>query len=88
MINFLQFEQQDWNTFNDNQFAYHNRMRVTEFESLYKEVNHELVRWTNYNDERSRAQISNGFPLAAQFSGIDPEILTTTAIRVFSRPAR
>ena len=86
-INFLQFEEEDWENINSNQFAYHNRLRVTGYESVYSEARHELVRWKTYNNEASLAEIKNGFQLAKQFQGIDPKILTTTALRVFSKAA-
>lgn len=86
MVNFLQFEEPEWSRYNDNQFAYHNRLRVGDYEELYREVGHAVVEWLPFVDERSLAELRRGFPLAARYRGESPERLATTVVRVFSRP--
>jgi hypothetical protein len=55
-INFLQFSEPEWQKFGANQFAYHNRLRVSEYQKIYEAAGHSVehggsiltgVRWRN-----------------------------------------
>lgn len=87
-INFLRFNDIEWAHRADNQFAYHNRMRVTDFEALYRECHQEILAWDNHIDSRSLQALNAAFPLAPHFQMIPAEILATTIVRAISRPAR
>ena len=86
-INFLQFDEREWSRYNDNQFAYQNRMRVTDFEKLYKEARHKPVLWKPFTDKRGLAALAGGFPLAGQYRGVPHDILGTVVVRAISQPA-
>jgi SAM-dependent methyltransferase len=86
--NFLRFTDAEWARYSDNRFAYHNRLRADDYRRLYHEAEHEVIRWVSDVDERSRAELANGFPLAQRFRGLPVEMLATDTIRVLSRPTR
>lgn len=87
-IHFLQFSEKQWKHYGDNQFAYHNRLRATEFRSIYEESRHEILQWLPHVDQRCLALLENGFPLDSSFRGMDRENLCTTVLHVLSRPMR
>jgi hypothetical protein len=86
--NFLRFTEDEWKKYSDNRFSYHNRLRAADYERLYREAGHEILRWICDVDERSRAELANGFPLAERFRGLPVEMLATDTLRIVSRPAR
>lgn len=85
--NFLRFSDEEWATYSSNQFAYHNRLRVTDYERLYQEAGHQIVGWATEIDDRSRRELANGFRVAERFRGFAPDVLATDTIRAISRPA-
>jgi hypothetical protein len=86
--NFLRFTDAEWARYSNNQFAYHNRLRAADYQRLYREAGHEVIRWMCEVDERSRSELADGFPLAQPFRGLPVEMLATDTVRVVSRPAR
>jgi hypothetical protein len=86
--NFLRFTDDEWKKYSDNRFSYHNRLRAADYNRLYREAGHEILRWIYEVDERSRAELANGFPLAERFRGLPVEMLATDTLRIVSRPAR
>lgn len=86
LINFRRFYQQEWDKYNGNQFAYHNRLTVTDYEKIYADVNHEIVQWKTWRDERSLRELAAGFPLAAEFQQIPADVLATVVVRATTRP--
>jgi SAM-dependent methyltransferase len=87
-INFLRYSDAEWSVFSGNQFAYHNRLRASDYERLYREAGHEIIRRVTEVDERSRVELESGFPVAEQFRGLPTEMLAIDTVRVISRPAR
>jgi hypothetical protein len=85
--NFLRFSDDEWATYSSNQFAYHNRLRVVDYERLYRDAGHEVVGWVTEVDDRSRAELANGFRVAERFRGLTPEVLATDTVRAISRAA-
>jgi hypothetical protein len=86
--NFLRFSDAEWARYSDNRFSYHNRLRAADYERLFREAGHEILRWVDEVDERSRAELASGFPLAERFRGLPVEMLATDTLRVVSRPVR
>ncbi|MGH8245108.1 MAG: methyltransferase domain-containing protein [Gammaproteobacteria bacterium] len=84
-IHFLRFSESEWRRYGDNQFAYHNRLRVTQFRQLFEECGFEVVRWETHLDARALNALNNGFPVHADFRGFSPEILCSTVVRVLAR---
>lgn len=87
-IHFLRFSERDWARYAGNQFAYHNRLRVDAYRTLFEETNYEILQWQEWRDENAVAQLSGGFPLAEEFRGVSPEVLTVSQVRVMARPRR
>ncbi len=87
-INFLQFSDDEWKGLAGNQWAYHNRLRATEFAALYEKSAHEILLWKPHVDSASLQAIENGFPLNPQFAKHSPEVLSTVLLQVLSRPSR
>lgn len=86
LIHFLRYEEAEWSHYNDNQFAYHNRLRRDDYNRIYAEAGHEIFHRRPFLDDASLAELKNGFPLASPFRGQDPENLCTVVYRVYSRP--
>jgi Methyltransferase domain len=84
-INFLGFEEKEWATYNDNQFAYQNRLRLPDYERLYRDARHNSLVWQSWVDQRSLDEIARGFPLAETYRGAPHETLATVVLRVTSR---
>lgn len=74
-INFLQFEPHDWQKFNDNRYAYHNRLRDADYRRLFEASGLGLIESSYEVDGRALQALKDGFPLAAQFSSMPPEEL-------------
>jgi hypothetical protein len=85
--NFLRFTDAEWATYSSNRFAYHNRLRAADYQRLYREAGHDVIRWVSEIDERSQAALAAGFPLSEQFRGLPSGMLATHKIRIVSRPA-
>lgn len=84
-VNFLRYEDREWAKYNDNQFAYHNRLRARDYEQIYRDAGHEIVKRIDWIDEPSVTAIKTGFPLAQRYRGTDPVQLATVGMRVYSR---
>lgn len=85
-INFLQYRQEEWDRLADNQFAYHNRLRGSDYKNLYDAAGHQIVEWEPTIHPPSLTALKNGFPLAPEFQGKSWEDLSTVLLRVVSRP--
>ncbi len=86
-INFLQFSDAEWDRIAANQWAYHNRLRATEFAAIYEECGHQIRLWKPHVDPRSKEAIENGFPLHPQFQKHSPDVLSTVVLQVLSKPS-
>jgi SAM-dependent methyltransferase len=82
---FLRFSDEEWARYGDNQFAYHNRLRVTDYERLFREAGHQVVAWATEVDERSARELTDGFRVAERFQRLSPEVLATDTLRSVTR---
>ena len=87
-INFLRYSDAEWARYADNQWAYHNRLRTYDYERIYRNCGHEILKWSAHKDERSLAALLDGFPLDRQFQNISSEALCTTIVEAVSYPRR
>lgn len=87
-INFLQYSEDEWTRLAGNQWAYHNRLRSTDFAAIYEQSKHEILQWNPHVDPVSREALANGFPLHPQFRKYPPDVLSTVVLQVLSRPSR
>ena len=85
-INFLQFPDEEWDRLADNPFAYHNRLRASDYQKLFEESGHEILNWKPSIDPDSLTAIQAGFPIAPRFHGKSVEDLCTILIQALSRP--
>jgi Methyltransferase domain len=85
-INFLRFEDREWSHYNDNDFAYHNRLRRTDYDRIYAAAEHDVIYSKPIIDELALAELRQGFPLAKKYQGQDPVDLCTVVYRIYSRP--
>jgi SAM-dependent methyltransferase len=85
-INFLRFSRSEWEKYGANQFAYHNRLRVTDYEKLFERAGHTIVQWRVNRDVRSLQALAQGFPLHDDYLPVNPDILCTTVVHALSRP--
>ncbi|MGH9592685.1 MAG: methyltransferase domain-containing protein, partial [Bryobacteraceae bacterium] len=86
-INFLRFSDAKWEKLSGNPFGYHNRLRATDFEVIYREAHQQVLRWEPTLSEEGLALLKNGFPVDAGFRGKSVEDLATVVLRVLSKPA-
>ncbi len=68
-VNFLQFDDETWATYNDNQFAYHNRLRASDYRRLFEGSPLRIVETMSEIDPRAIQALRDGFPLAESFRG-------------------
>ncbi len=86
MVNFLRYDEKEWSKYNDNQFAYHNRLRPADYVQIYRAAGHEILARVDNVDEASVQDIECGrLPLDAKYRGQDARSLSTVILRVLSR---
>jgi hypothetical protein len=84
-INFLQYSGAEWARIDNPRYGYQNRLRVTDYRAIYEEARQELKAWLVKVDPEAVETIRIGFPLAAEYRGIDPEALATVGVTAISR---
>ena len=84
-IHFLRYPERKWRRFNENQFAYHNRLRVDAYDRIYEEAGQRVLDRETYVQPDCRRLLDDGFPLAPEFAGMDPDLLATTVARYLSQ---
>lgn len=79
-INFLQFNQNDWDKWAGNQFAYHNRLRATDLIQLFENAgfNPEIVE--QVIDDKAIQSLKNSFDLDPSYSDYEFEDLATLGL--------
>ena len=85
-VNFLQFSDSEWERLAGNSFAYHNRLRASDYREIYQRAGHDVVMWDGSVQPRSLGALNNGLPLASRFQGRVMTDLATVVLRVISRP--
>lgn len=79
-INFLQFNEREWNRWAGNKFMYHNRLRAFEYLKLFEEAGVRILRQSQAVDQMSLESLNNGFRLDGRFHEIVPEELAITGL--------
>jgi SAM-dependent methyltransferase len=85
-INFLQFDERQWNRYAGNRYMYHNRLRMDDHVQLFQQAGLNIVSLDTNIDQRSLAAIDRGFPLDPRFSTKPPEVNATRSVRIIARP--
>ena len=83
-INFLQFSDQEWERIAGNEFSYHNRLRLSDYLTLFREF-FEVVSLETNIDEESVSAVESGFPLSAKFKRYSLEELCCTSFHIMLR---
>lgn len=68
-INFLQYNEKEWDKLAGNKFMYHNRLRKNEFLDLFEKKGATLLSKEEVINERALEQLNKGFPLDERFVG-------------------
>lgn len=76
LIHFLRFDDAHWRRYNDNQWAYCNRLFDSDYVRLWEESPLRLAHHSSILDEESLRQLQSGFPLATEFADRNPEDLS------------
>jgi SAM-dependent methyltransferase len=76
-IHFLQFDEDTWMRYAGNRFAYHNRLRASDYLNLARDQGFEVVLSESAVDEPSLAQLRRGFPVHPRYRGKSLEDLAT-----------
>jgi SAM-dependent methyltransferase len=85
-VNFLRFSAREWRRLGGNEFSYCNRLRATELERVFLDCGFSIERSYRTVDDRSQAELSNGFPLHSDFRDFDVIDLCTTGLEIYARP--
>lgn len=76
-VNFLRYSARAWNRLGGNRFMYHNRMRVDDLASLFREAKMGLNLEGVRIDDRALRELTAGHPVDPGFGGKTPETLAT-----------
>lgn len=87
-INFLQYSTAQWDKYAGNQFAYHNRLRPSQYREVYAAGMQNVKQWIPMVDPVSMKALQSGFPIDSEFRQHSPEELCTTVLQVVSHPQR
>lgn len=85
-INFLQFSDAQWQKYGGNQFAYHNRLRMTEYKGMFEDNGYSLMQWRALCDARSVEALQRGLVLDAKFRKYSVDDLCARTIEWVGRP--
>jgi len=84
-INFLRFSDNDWTNIAGNQFAYCNRLRVSDYLNLFNEVGFDIIHMEKGIDENSMNKIQDGFKINEKFNSYNLEDICTTSLKIMLR---
>ena len=89
-INFLRYSERKWQAIAGNQFAYCNRLRASDYLSLFREQEWEVEDMLTAVDEESIRAVSSGLELDRSFARYAVDDLCTTRlwVRMRQRPAQ
>lgn len=78
-INFLQFNDRRWNKIAGNRYMYMNRLRVDDFQTLYEQAGHSILKLQSDMDQVALEAIKEGsLVLDEAFSDKSQDVLATT----------
>ena len=81
-INFLRYSEKEWGKIAGNEFAYCNRLRVSDYLALFKEAGFDVCRKEATVDDEARKNMENGFMVDEGFRDYNVEDLCVTGLRV------
>ncbi|MEA3421495.1 MAG: methyltransferase domain-containing protein [Acidobacteriota bacterium] len=82
-INFLRYSEKEWDKIAGNEFAYCNRLRVSDYLALFEDLGFDVDRHEIDVDQESMDHLQKkGFPLDQKFVSYTPEDICSTLLRV------
>ena len=87
-INFLRYSDKEWNKIAGNEFAYCNRLRVSDCLALFKEAGFDVCRKEATVDDEARKNMENGFMVDEKFRGYSVDELCVAGFRVALKAGR
>ena len=84
-INFLRFSDNDWANIAGNQFAYCNRLRTSDYLTLFKKLSFDIFNIEKVIDENSMNRIKIGFQINEKFNSYNLEDICTTGLKIMLR---
>ena len=81
-INFLKFSDSEWNRLAGNEFAYCNRLRVSDYLNLFSDCNFQVLRKETALDVEALDSLHNGFVLHDKLQHYEPEDICTTSVNI------
>jgi SAM-dependent methyltransferase len=81
-INFLQYSENEWNRIAGNEFAYCNRLRASDYFTLFKEVGFDVYRCETKEDDETRKSLEDGFTVDSVFENYRLDDLAVTELKV------
>ena len=77
-INFLRYSDEDWQKIAGNEFAYCNRLRVSDYLTVFEELGFAVCRYEIQEDDEGRECTTDGFAVNDKFFeyGIDDLFIT------------
>ena len=84
-VNFLRFTDEEWHRWAGNRFMYQNRLRFSEYVSLFEQQGARILRVEGRVDERSVKALREGLALADKFVGLEPNELATTELSIMAQ---
>jgi len=84
-INFLQYSEHHWQRIAGNEFAYCNRMRASDYISLFEQGGFDVCRCETEEDDEARQSLVEGFAVDPMFDNYGLDDLSATQLRVALR---
>jgi hypothetical protein len=81
-INFLRFGDEEWIRIAGNEFAYCNRLRVSDYVQIFEELGFAVARVESEIDQAAVNAVEKGFPLDSGFRKYEVNDLCSTEFRV------
>ncbi len=85
-INFLKFEESEWQALACNRFAYCNRLRASDYEEIFEVSDFETVRIEKEIDREALSALEAGFAVARPFRKYENQDLAVKTLIVALRP--
>lgn len=85
-INFLRYSEKEWDRIAGNEFAYCNRLRASDYLTLFEELGFDVCRYEIQEDDEARQRLEDGFQVDERFGDRSISDLCITQVRVVVKP--
>jgi len=79
VINFLKYDDKEWDRIAGNRYMYQNRLRVDDFIGLFKSADLQILSADSVINKNALEELQNGFLLSDRFSSKDSETIATSS---------